>query len=103
MAAFTYEIATDIVIPNITVERQYVDGANNAYRVRPNEGYVLHNPELDNTYEDPDGNEIFEQYYYRETIIPVSYHPSTWRWEAVLESSVPADMIFGLDDDHKAM
>ena len=102
MAVFTYEIATDIVLPNITVERQYADGVHIAYRVRPNEGYVLHNPALDVSYEDEFGNEIFEQYYYRETIIPVQQIPSTWGWEAVLESDVPADMIFGVgDNDHE--
>lgn len=101
MAVFTYEIATDIVLPNITVERQYVDGVHNAYRVRPNEGYVLHNSDLDVSYEDPDGNIIHEQYYYRETVIPVQYPVSMWNWEAVPESDVPADMIFGIGDDHE--
>lgn len=104
MAVITYEDAKDIVLTNITVERKYADGVQTGYRVRSNEGYVLHNPELDVSYEGPDGNIIHEQYYYRETIIPVQYHPSTWLWEAVPESGVPADMIFGDDNNaHEVM
>lgn len=105
MAVITYEITTDIVIPNITVEKQFIDGVHKAYRLTANEGYVLHSPSLDVEVEDYETGEIhIEQYYYRQCTIPVVRPVSTWDWHAVLESSVPADMIFGGgDNDHEVM
>lgn len=96
MAVITYEIASDITIENIKVERKYADGVQTGYRLTPNEGYVMHSPSLDVEVEDPmTGETHIEQYYYRLCIIPVARPVSTWDWHAVLESSVPADMIFG--------
>ena len=105
MAVITHEIATDIVLPNITVERQYIDGEHKAYRLTANVGYVLHSPRLDVEVLDPETNEmVLEQYYYRQATIPVVRPVSTWDWEAVLESEVPADMIFGGgDNNHETM
>lgn len=100
MAVITYEIATDIVLENITVERVFADGVQTAYRLTANEDYVLHSPSLDSEYEDPDtGDTIIEQYYYRQATLTVAQPISTWDWHAVLESSVPADMIFGGGDE----
>lgn len=101
MATITFEPATDIVLENITVQRKYVDGVLSSYRLTPNEGYVLHNPELDVTSFDPiTGEEITEQYYYRQANIAARYAVETWTWHAVLESEVPADMIFGDGDNN---
>jgi hypothetical protein len=104
MAVITYEVATDIIIENITVERKYADGVQTAYRLTSNEGYVIHNPELDETYTTPEGETVTNQYYYRQAVIAVRYAPETWTWHAVLENSVPADMIFGNDNpEHEVM
>jgi hypothetical protein len=91
-----YEIATDIVLENITVERKYIDGIHKGYRITANEGYVLHSPSLDSEVFDPmTGETRIEQYYYRQWNLTAVRPISTWDWHAVLESSVPADMIFG--------
>lgn len=83
----TYEPATDIVIPNITVDRKYNDGVLSAYRLKPNEGYVLHDTTADETLYGPEGNviEVVVQYS-KEVFIPIRYDPSVWTWEAVKES-----------------
>ena len=102
----TYELATDIVIENITVERKYADGVQTAYRLTANEGYVLHDTASDVPLLDENGNPTGEVYveYYRQAFIAVRNDPSTWTWEAVLESTVPSDMIFGGgDNDHEIM
>ena len=105
MAVITYEEATDIVIENIKVERKYADGVQTAYRLTPHEGYVLHSPSLDGEVYDPEtGLTHTERYYYRMRSISAVRPVSTWDWHAVLESSVPADMIFGGgNNDHEVM
>ena len=91
-----YEIATDIIRDNITVERKYIDGVLKAYRLTANEGYVLHSPSLDAEVQDPmTGETHIEQYYYRQRTVTSVRPISSWDWHAVLESSVPSDMIFG--------
>ena len=92
----TYELETNIVIENVTIERKYNDGIHQAYRLTANAGYVLHSPARDVEVEDPmTGETHIEQYYYRQCTIPVARPVSDWDWHAVLESDVPADMIFG--------
>lgn len=105
MAVITYEIAPDIVLENITVERKYADGVQTAYRLTPNEGYVLHSPSLDSEIVDPmTGETRIEQYYYRQATLTVVRPVSTWDWHAVLETDVPADMIFGGgNNEHEKM
>lgn len=101
-----YEIATDIVRENITVERKYIDGVLKGYRLTANEGYVLHSPSLDVEVEDPmTGETRIEQYYYRQWNLTAVRPISTWDWHAVPESDVPADMIFGggNNNDHEVM
>ena len=96
MAVYTYEITTDIIIPNIIVERKYADGVHTAYRITPADGYILHNPQLDDLVENPEtGDSLVQRYYYREATIPARYAPSTWLWEAVLENDAPTYVIGG--------
>lgn len=103
--ATRFELETEIVIPNITIERKYVDDVHRAYRLTANEGYVLHSPSLDTVIEDPmTGETRTEQYYYRQWTINKAQPISTWDWHAVLESDVPADMIFGVGgNNHEVM
>lgn len=96
MAVYTYETANDIVIDNITVERKYTDGVHTAYRITAKNGYVLHDPQLDSTCEDPEtGETVTEQYYYRQAGIALRNSPDTWTWEAILENTVDENCIFG--------
>lgn len=103
--ATRFELETEIVIPNITIERQYINDVHTGYRLTPNEGYVLHSPSRDVEVEDPmTGETHIEQYYYRMCSIPKAKPVSAWDWHAVLESSVPPDMIFGGgNNDHEVM
>lgn len=99
----TYEPST-VYLPNITVEKQMADGVHIAYRLTANEGYVLHDTTADETIYDPDGNviEVFVQYF-RRAYIPIKYDPSVWTWEAVLESEVPPDKIYGSVDNEETI
>jgi hypothetical protein len=101
----TYTPETEIIRENITIERKYIDGVHKGYRLTANEGYVLHSPSLDNEVEDPfTGETHIEQYYYRQAHLTIAQPVSTWDWHAVLESDVPADMIFGGgNNDHEVM
>ena len=91
----TYEPATDIVIPNIAVDRKYNDGVFSAYRLTPNEGYVLHDPTSDVPFLDEDGNltNNYHVVYTEEAYIPIKYAPSTWTWEAVPKELVPKEQL----------
>jgi hypothetical protein len=94
----TFENATDIVIENITVQRKFVDGNLSAYRLTANSGYVMHDKTENNTEFNPDTMEETPViYYYRSATIAARYAPETWvnDWEAVLESSVDENYIFG--------
>ena len=103
----TYEIASDIVMPNITVERKYHDGVLMAYRITANEGYVIY----DTTAEDVEWNEeagadVPVIYYYRQATFTVAMPVTLWQnaWVAVLESTVDENFIFGGgDNDHEIM
>lgn len=106
MAVITFEVATDINLPNITVERKYADGVQTAYRLTANSGYVMYDTTENATEFDPDtGEEIPVIYYYRQVTYPVRYSPNTWTYVAVLESSVDENYIFGGGDnnDHEVM
>ena len=51
--AWTYEIVTPTPVANATVERGLSDGVHKIYRVRANDGYVLHDKRLDVEETDP--------------------------------------------------
>lgn len=115
MAEYTYEIATDIGIPNITIKRCYIDGVLSAYHLTSNDGYVMYDTTANHTeiLEDENGLPVYDDngefieisviYYYRFAAISARYDPSTWQndWVAVLESSVDENYIFGVVDTNK--
>lgn len=116
MAVITYEPETEITRPNITIARKYADGVHTAYHLTPNEGYVMHNALADTVVEvtDPDTGDfvyddngnivtVTEQYYYRFASVPAIRPSDIDFFTAVLESEVPADMIFGGGNDHEVM
>lgn len=96
MAVYTYEIATDISLPNITVYRRLKDGELTAYRLTANEEYVMYNTASDFTHIDEEGNEYERIEYYRQATISKSVPVEDWTWVAVPEADIPADQIYGL-------
>lgn len=117
MAVITYEVATDIVMSNITVERKYADGVQTAYRLTANSGYVMYDTTANNFEPllDENGNIIYDEngnivetsvnYYYRQVTYPVRNDPSTWQndWIAVPETSVDENYIFGSGNNHEVI
>lgn len=94
----TYERETDIILENITVDRQLFDGEHKAYRLTANDGYVMYDTER-NVYTEIDpetGEEITVIDYCRFAVIPKGIPVENWRFVAVLESTVPPDHIFGI-------
>lgn len=91
-------------LSNITVTEKLNNGVLIAYAIQANEGYVLHDNMLD--YEDEYGN-ITLGYYSSFRTVAKSYDftANPREFYAVLESSVPADQIFGIggNNDHEVM
>lgn len=100
-----FELEKEIKLPNITIERKYVNDVHKAYRLTANDGYSLHSPSLDTETEDPmTGEKSIERYYPKQATVNVVQPVETWDWHAVLETDVPADQIFsGGNNDHKVM
>lgn len=105
MATINYELATDIILPNITVERAYVNNELKAYRLTANAGYVMYRTDANDVTIDPDTlEEIPITYYYRQASMNVRVPIENWTWVAVPESDAPADNIFGGgDNDHETI
>ena len=101
--AITYEPQTEIVLPNITVEKQCSNGVHIGYKLTPADGYVLHNPNNCDTDTDPDtGEEVVYHYYYRAAYLPLSRPVETWTWEAVPEEP-GMDIFGGGNTNHEVM
>lgn len=106
MAVVTYEIATDINIPNITIERRYSDGVLMGYRMTANEGYVFYDVNANDMELDP---ETMEErpvtYYYTIGILPRNTNFDNFHYVAVPRSSVDENYIFGGggNNDHEVM
>ena len=104
MAVYTMEIATDYNFPNLTVYRKYRDGVHYAWRVTPNDGYVMYDTNANDVEYDENGNEYSVIYYYTSLDRPLNANWSNFSWVAVLRSSVDENYIFGLpDNDHEVM
>lgn len=105
MATWTTEIATDIVIPNISVYRKYKDGVLSRYEVYSNEGYVMYDTTANNTELDPiTGEEVPVIYYYTWLTCPLSINFDNFTWVAVPRDSVDENYIFGTTNpDHEVM
>lgn len=105
MAVYTYEIATDITFPNITVYRKLRDGVHSGYRVNTNDGYVMIDTSIEyNTIIDEvTGEYVDPPQYFRQMHCPLSYNFNNFTWVAVPEDSVPADQIFGGNNEHETM
>lgn len=98
-----YELATDIVMPNISVERSYTDGVLKAYRITANEGYVIYDTTAENLeWDEETGTEIPVNYYFRQATFTVVMPVTLWQnaWVAVLENTVDENYIFGGGDNN---
>lgn len=108
MAVITFEIATDIVMENITVQRKFVDGVLSAYRLTTNDGYVMYNVTDNNIEYAPETDDYVPvTYYFRMATYSAVHAPETWinNWIAVPETEVDENYIFGGGDnnDHEVM
>ena len=122
MAEYTYEVATDIVLPNISVQKLYEDGVHISFELTTDPGYVMYmasidQPDVDQTETEvatvdenevvsPDENEtemavpeenedpVEPISYFRFCSIPADVPVESWAWVAVPESTVSVDQIF---------
>ena len=107
------------LIPNTTMQQAYINGAPRSYSIRPIDGYVLHDNEMNMTVIDPDTLETIGlelgytawmascgPAYDFETITTVDGYTAYGSREffARPASEVPSDQIFsGSNNDHEAM
>ena len=100
MPTITYEEVIPSPIPNTTIMKGIVDGVHRNYQITANEGYVLHDKDMDMP--------IYDETYTYEIGVTLGYSAGTcscgknYDWEAnprefyaVLRTEVPADQIFG--------
>jgi hypothetical protein len=98
-------LATDIIIPNISIYRTYVNGNQTGYRANANEGYVFYDKTANDVESDPDtGMETPVTYYYTIAILPLNINFDNFPFVAVPRDSVDENYIFGVgDNDHEVM
>ena len=102
----TYELATDYNFPNINIYRRYYNGEFNGWKAETADGYVMYNPNANNTELDP---ETMEErpviYYYTGTTLPLRYNMDNFPYVAVLRSTVDENYIFGVgnNNNHEVM
>lgn len=99
MATVTKENVNPSLIENTTMQKVLIGGVHRSYYITPNEGYVLRDNRRDWVDINPDtGDETPMEGYMRGTISVAATYDFTanpYDIRAVLESSVPADQIFG--------
>lgn len=109
--AYTYEEMIPSPLENITVEKAFYNDVHRSYRLRPNEGYVMHDKLCDVTVIDeetliPTG-EILPGYIWSYASVGANYDFVTNPREfyAALETDVPENQIFGggNNNDHEVM
>lgn len=103
--AYTYEVATEHNYPNLTIWKILNDGIQTAWKITPNEGYVMYDVNATDTELDPDTmEEIPVTYYYTYWSLPLRYNFANFHWAAKLRSEVDENYIFGIpSDDHEVM
>ena len=103
--AYTYQDVNPTLIENTTMRLRLRDGIPQSYWITPNEGYVLHDKVGDLIETDEiTGEEIKTLAYFRGTCTcgaNYDFAANPREFYAVLESSVPADQIFGGGDNNE--
>lgn len=98
-----YVIATDLVFPNITIERRYSNGEHRGYRMTANDGYVFYDTTANDVELDPEtGEEISVIYYHTIAFLPNNFNFDNFPYVAVPRDSVDENYIFGGgNNDHE--
>lgn len=103
----TYETLTPTLIENTSMQKSFRDGEHTAYIITPNEGYVLHDKGRDWTDFDPATGEevVYLGYTGGSASCGANYdfEENPREFYAVLESTVPADQIFGVTETPEIM
>ena len=95
--AYTREIATEFNFPNITIWRVMNGDTLAFWEVKTNEGYVMYNPNANDTEPDPEtGDEISVTYYYTIKSLNPRYNFANFPWVAVPRDTVDENYIFGI-------
>jgi hypothetical protein len=101
---FTYEDVNPTIIANTAMQKGFINGVHKIYTITPNAGYVLHDNVGDLVIEDEiTGEEIKTLAFFRGTCTcgaNYDFTVNSREFYAVLESSVPADQIFGGGDNN---
>jgi len=107
MATITYENVNPTLIANTTMQKRLYDGIHKSYLITPNEGYVLHDKVGDLIETDEiTGEEIKTLAYFRGTCTcgaNYDFVANSREFYTVPESSVPANQIFGGNNNHEIM
>lgn len=95
MAVFKNELATDIILPHISVYRKYRDGVHCAYEVFADEGFVMYDKTAQNTELDPETNVIVPvTYYYTWISCPLNCDFATFSYVAAERTGVNEKYVF---------
>lgn len=99
--AITREDLIPTLIENTTMQTVFNNGKHVGYEITPNDGYVLHDTVWDVPVYDEEGNETGEivlgyRTYTASVGANYDFDANPRGFYAVLESSVPADQIFGV-------
>ena len=105
---FTREEMSNSLIANTKMTKVFMDGIHRIYEIKANDGYVLHVKGRDFIDIDPiTGEEIYKLGYTRVTVTcsaSYNFEENPQEYFAVLESSVPADQVFGGgNNNHEVM
>ena len=106
MATYTETINTNYNFPNLSVYNRYKDGVLCAYRVYPDDGYVMYDSSKHDTVLNPDTMEEEPVTYYCTMAgLPLNYNFNNFPWVAVLRSEVDENYIFGggNEPEHEVM
>lgn len=100
MAVYTEVIDTSFNFPNIDIYKKLKDGVHSAWRVYPQEGYVMYDTNDQNYIPNPDNEMelIPATFYYTMAGLPLNYNFDNFSWVAVLRSEVDENFIFGGGD-----
>lgn len=106
--AYTYEDVIPSLIENTTMYKKLRDGVHTTYAITAVDGYVLHDKGRDWTEINPEtGEEVLKLGYTTGTATCAANYDFTANpreFYAVLENAVPADQIFGgNNNDHEVM
>ena len=84
----------DFNFQNITIEKIVKDGEVTRFEARPNNGYVMHDPNENDVEFDENGKSNSVSYYRTIAGFPKNYNFANFPYVAVLRSTVDETYIF---------